>query len=157
VRRRCGAFVRTLPGADEDAYRCATGTSAEGVLVPPPRPGRHPRAYVRNAFTAVDPLGLAPDCERALQATKDRANVEQGREGANKYTRPTSTAGFQQHARCGEPEALSNAVRAGVAPRGGTIAAVEVRAEGNLKHGVPKAICSSCQHVLGQLDITAVT
>ena len=62
-----------------------------------------------------------------------------------------------QHARCGEPEALSKAVRAGADPRGGTMASVEVRAEGNPKHGIPKPPCSSCQHVLDELDITAVT
>jgi len=162
-------------------------------------PGPNPRAYVPNPLTAVDPLGLAPDCERALQAATDRANLEQGREGANKYTRPTSAAGFKpkdydgtfdgasikgggdhdlhpdiqaayddvpqrvkeevggQHARCGEPEALSNAMKAGVDPRGGTMAAVNVRAAGNAVHGTPKEACKSCQDVLEKLEITMVT
>ncbi len=61
-----------------------------------------------------------------------------------------------QHGRCGEPEALSNAYRAGVDPKGGTIAATEIRAAGNPKHGAVKAPCSSCQHVLDDLGIAAV-
>ncbi|MEU7393415.1 DUF6531 domain-containing protein [Streptomyces albogriseolus] len=163
-------------------------------------PGPNPRAYVRNPFTAVDPFGLSPACdEEALAAARRRADEEQARPGANKYTRPTSAAGLSvpghdapftgasikgggdhdlhpdiqaaydrvpmdqrppvgnQHGRCGEAEALSNAMKAGVDPRGGAMAAVEVRAAGNPRHGMPKAVCSSCQHVLGQLGITAVT
>nr|WP_306335031.1 DUF6531 domain-containing protein [Streptomyces sp. KL118A] len=161
-------------------------------------PGPNPRAYAANPFTGVDPLGLAPDCERALQAARDRADLEQARPGASKQTRPTSTAGLtvpghqgtfsgaslkgggnhslhpdvqaaydrvpmelrpvgNQHGRCGEAEALSNAMNAGHDPRGGVSAAVDVRAAGNPKHGVPKAPCSSCQHVLDQFGITAVT
>jgi hypothetical protein len=163
-------------------------------------PGPNPRAYVPNPFTALDPFGLAPDCEQALQAARNRADVEQARRGANKHTRPTSSAGLSvpghqgtfsgasvkgggdhpnlhpdvqaaydrvpqeirervgnQHGRCGEAEALSDAMRAGVDPRGGAMAAVEVRAPGNPKHGVPKPPCESCQHVLDQLGVTAVT
>ncbi|WPO72127.1 DUF6531 domain-containing protein [Streptomyces sp. KN37] len=161
-------------------------------------PGPNPRAYAANPFTGVDPLGLAPDCERALQAARDRADLEQGRPGASKQTRPTSAAGLtvpghpqtysgasikgggdhnlhpdvqaaydrvpmelrptgNQHGRCGEAEALSNAMNSGHDPRGGVSAAVDVRAAGNPKHGVPKAPCSSCQHVLDQFGITAVT
>ncbi|MDJ0464429.1 YwqJ-related putative deaminase [Streptomyces sp. H27-C3] len=62
-----------------------------------------------------------------------------------------------QHGRCGEAEMLSNAMNAGVNPRGGVSAAVDVRASGNPKHGAPKAPCSSCQHVLDQFGIPAVT
>ncbi|WP_345024540.1 YwqJ-related putative deaminase, partial [Streptomyces sedi] len=62
-----------------------------------------------------------------------------------------------QHGRCGEAEALTNALNAGVDPRGGTMAAVEVRAANNPKHGVPKEICPSCAHVLDQFGITGVT
>ncbi|MFD3576359.1 DUF6531 domain-containing protein [Streptomyces sp. NPDC058644] len=161
-------------------------------------PGPNPRAYASNPFTTVDPLGLAPDCERALQAARDRADLEQARPGASKQTRPTSSAGLVvpghqgtfsgasikgggnhnlhpdvqaaydrvpmelrpaggQHGRCGEAEALSNAMNAGHDPRGGVSAAVDVRAAGNPKHGVPKAPCASCQHVLDQFGITAVT
>jgi RHS repeat-associated protein len=161
-------------------------------------PGPNPRGYVANPLGALDPLGLAPDCERALQAARDRADLEQARPGANGRTRPTSAAGLvvdghnepfsgasikgggdhdlhpevraaydrvpldqrapnNQHGRCGEPAALSEAMNAGVDPRGGTIAAVEVRAEGNPRHGAPKPPCSSCQHVLDELNITVVT
>ncbi|MCM1970716.1 DUF6531 domain-containing protein [Streptomyces sp. G1] len=66
-------------------------------------------------------------------------------------------AGGNQHGRCAEPEALSRAMNAGVDPRGGVSAAVEVRATGNPRHGTPKAPCSSCQHVLDQFGIRAVT
>ncbi|MFD6691146.1 YwqJ-related putative deaminase [Streptomyces bacillaris] len=65
--------------------------------------------------------------------------------------------GGNQHGRCGEAEALTNALNAGVDPRGGTMAAVEVRAKENPKHGAPKAICPSCAHVLDQFGITGVT
>ncbi|MER6527715.1 DUF6531 domain-containing protein [Streptomyces sp. NPDC001508] len=60
------------------------------------------------------------------------------------------------HSKCGEAEALSDAMKAGVDPRGGTMAAVNVRAEGNPAHGTPKAPCASCQHVLDQLGVRAV-
>ncbi len=84
---------------------------------------------------------LHPD----IQAAYDRVPMDQRPPVGN------------QHGRCGEAEALSNAMKAGVDPRGGAMAAVEVRAAGNPRHGMPKAVCSSCQHVLGQLGITAVT
>lgn len=62
-----------------------------------------------------------------------------------------------QHGRCGEAEALSDAMKAGVNPQGGVMAAVNVRAEGNAVHGTPKGPCESCADVLGRLKITAVT
>ncbi|RMI25797.1 YwqJ-related putative deaminase, partial [Streptomyces triticirhizae] len=62
-----------------------------------------------------------------------------------------------QHSRCGEAEALSNALNAGVDPRGGSMAAVNVRAAENSRHGEPKEICASCAHVLDQFGITGVT
>ncbi|WP_394814639.1 RHS repeat-associated core domain-containing protein [Streptomyces chisholmiae] len=167
-------------------------------------PGPNPRAYVSNPHTAVDPFGLAPDCERALAAARQRAKAEQqAPTGGSKKTRPTSSAGLvvtdaagnqhvftgasikgggdhnlhpdvqaaydrvptevrqalqgNQHGRCGEAEALTNALNAGVDPRGGTMAAVEIRASGNARHGDPKVICPSCAHVLGQFNITGVT
>ncbi|MEU5292759.1 DUF6531 domain-containing protein [Streptomyces umbrinus] len=161
-------------------------------------PGPNPRAYVPNPFAEVDPLGLSPACETAArQAARDRADLEQARPGANKFTRPTSAAGLSvpgheppfngasikgggdhdlhpdvqaaydrvpehlrptgnQNGRCGEAEALSDAMKAGVNPRGGVMAAVEVRAEGNPKHGLPKAPCSSCERVLEEFGVTAV-
>ncbi|MBW5425507.1 hypothetical protein GKQ77_28780, partial [Streptomyces sp. BG9H] len=163
-------------------------------------PGPNPRAYVPNPFTAVDPLGLAPDCETAARdAARRRADEEQARPGASKKTRPTSAAGLSvpghetpftgasvkgggnhdlhpdiqaayddvpldirqrmggQHGRCGEAEALSDAMKAGVNPRGGVMAAVNVRAEGNAAHGTPKPPCESCADVLGRLNIRAVS
>ncbi|MGV9453588.1 DUF6531 domain-containing protein, partial [Streptomyces sp. NPDC003635] len=82
---------------------------------------------------------LHPD----VQAAYDRVPME---------LRPAGN----QHGRCAEPEALSRAMNAGVDPRGGVSAAVEVRAPGNPRHGTPKAPCSSCQHVLDQFGIRAV-
>ncbi|MEU6120718.1 DUF6531 domain-containing protein, partial [Streptomyces sp. NPDC047123] len=163
-------------------------------------PGPNPRAYVPNPFTTIDPLGLAPDCETAARdAARRRADLEQGREGASKKTRPTSAAGLSvphhdtpfsgasvkgggqhdlhpdiqaayddvpldiqqrmggQHGRCGEAEALSDAMKAHVNPRGGVMAAVNVRAEGNAVHGTPKPPCESCADVLKRLNITAVS
>ncbi|RMI31581.1 YwqJ-related putative deaminase, partial [Streptomyces triticirhizae] len=61
-----------------------------------------------------------------------------------------------QHSRCGEAEALTNALNAGVDPRGGTMAAVNVRAEGNPRHGEIKPVCDSCQHVLDQFGINGL-
>ncbi|MXM62431.1 hypothetical protein GR925_02945 [Streptomyces sp. HUCO-GS316] len=162
-------------------------------------PGPNPRVYVANPFTAVDPFGLAPSCEdMARDAARRRADQEQQIPGANKKTRPTSTAGLSvpghgepfhgasikgggshdlhpdvqaaydrvpeavresvggAHAKCGEAEALSKAMKAGVDPRGGVMAAVNVRAEGNPMHGVPKPPCASCQHVLDELGVRAV-
>ncbi|MFF4347932.1 DUF6531 domain-containing protein [Streptomyces sp. NPDC001530] len=60
------------------------------------------------------------------------------------------------HSKCGEAEALSDAMKAGVDPRGGVSAAVNVRAPGNPMHNTPKAPCASCQHVLDQLGVRAV-
>jgi RHS repeat-associated protein len=160
-------------------------------------PGPNPQSYVTNPFTAIDPLGLATPCERAAQAARNRADLEQARPGANKHTRPTSASGLSvpgsnktydgasmkggsnhdlhpdvqaaydrvpvgerapgnQHGNCGEAEALSNALRDGTNPRGGTMAAVNVRAEGNPAHGTPKAPCQSCAEVLKDFDITVV-
>ncbi|MFJ7771827.1 DUF6531 domain-containing protein [Streptomyces sp. NPDC097107] len=61
-----------------------------------------------------------------------------------------------QHGKCGEAEALSYAMKAGVDPRGGTMAAVDVRAPGNPNHHKIKPPCDSCKNVLEQLGITAV-
>ncbi|WP_289922374.1 DUF6531 domain-containing protein [Streptomyces sp. S.PB5] len=162
-------------------------------------PGPNPRVYVRNPFTAIDPFGLSPSCDQeALDGARWRADLEQGRPGASKQTRPTSSAGLtvpgqgtftgasikgggnhpnlhpdvqaaydrvphdirptgNQHSRCGEAEALSSALHAGADLRGSVMASVDVRAAGNPKHGAPKAPCPSCQHVLDQLGIRAVT
>ncbi|MEC3977796.1 DUF6531 domain-containing protein [Amycolatopsis sp. H20-H5] len=161
-------------------------------------PGPNPRRYVANPLAELDPFGLAPDCERALQAARERADLEQNRPGANKKTRPTSAAGLvvdghnqpftgasakgadpvkhhkdvqealdrvppeqrtagNQHGRCGEPAALTEALNANVDPRGGTMSAVNVRSAGNEVHGTIKEPCSSCRHLLDQFNITAVT
>ncbi|MEU2622249.1 RHS repeat-associated core domain-containing protein [Streptomyces sp. NPDC007157] len=60
------------------------------------------------------------------------------------------------HSKCGEAEALSDAMKAGVDPRGGVSAAVNVRAPGNPMHNTPKPPCASSQHVLDQLGVRAV-
>ncbi|WP_160506791.1 DUF6531 domain-containing protein [Streptomyces sp. BA2] len=61
------------------------------------------------------------------------------------------------HSKCGEAEALSNALHAGVDPRGGVSAAVNVRAPGNPAHNEIKPPCDSCAEVLEMFNITAVT
>jgi RHS repeat-associated protein len=70
---------------------------------------------------------------------------------------PADVRAGGQHGKCGEAEALSNAMKAGVDPRGGVMAAVDVRAPGNDNHLKPKPPCPSCKHVLDDLGITAVT
>ncbi|MCL7424173.1 DUF6531 domain-containing protein [Streptomyces sp. YS415] len=122
---------QSRPGASKQTRP----TVASGLSVP----GQH------GPFTGASIKGggnhnLHPD----VQAAYDRVPLE---------VRPAGN----QHGRCAEAEALSNAMNAGVDPRGGISAAVDVRAAGNPKHGAPKPPCSSCQHVLDQFGITAVT
>jgi RHS repeat-associated protein len=157
--------------------------------------GPNARAYVPNPFAALDPLGLAEDCELALNAAKSKANQIQAAHSSGK-TRPASAAGLSkdgqtftgastkgetpptldprvqealdnippelrapggQHGRCGEPAAISDALNHGVDPAGGKMAAVEVRAPGNPKHGIPKPACNSCKELMKIFGITGVT
>nr|WP_231911239.1 MULTISPECIES: YwqJ-related putative deaminase [Streptomyces] len=84
--------------------------------------------------------GLLPDVQAAYDRVPDHIREQVG--GA--------------HSKCGEAEALSHAMRAGVDPRGGVMAAVEVRAPGNPVHGQPKPACPSCRHVLEELGVRTV-
>ncbi|WP_432094248.1 DUF6531 domain-containing protein [Streptomyces sp. bgisy100] len=111
-------------------------TSSAGLVVP-----GH-----RQAFTGANMKGGGyHDLHPRVQAAYDNVPAK------------TKELTGGQHSRCGEAEALSNALNAGVEPRGGVMAAVEVRPPGNGKLGAPKEICGSCQDVLNQFEITAVT
>ncbi|MEV8032784.1 DUF6531 domain-containing protein [Streptomyces sp. NPDC086182] len=129
--RRRADQEQARPGASKQTRP----TSAAGLSVP-----GHDAPFSGASIKGGGDHNLHPD----VQAAYDRVPLGQ---------RPAGS----QHGRCGEAEALSDAMNAGVDPRGGVMASVEVRAAGNPKHGVPKAPCSSCQHVLDQLGITAVT
>ena len=52
------------------------------------------------------------------------------------------------HGNCGEIHCLNESYRRGVDPSGGTMRTVDV------KTGMPRQPCSSCQHVLDSLDVT---
>ncbi|OMI87437.1 hypothetical protein BSZ07_24735 [Streptomyces sp. M1013] len=101
---------------------------------------RAPKPFVGASIKAGDIQDLHPDVQAAFDRVPD--HIKEEVRGA--------------HSKCGEAEALSKAMRAGVDPRGGVMAAVNVRAAGNPVHGTPKAACSSCQHVLDQLGVTWV-
>ncbi|MEV8319063.1 DUF6531 domain-containing protein [Streptomyces sp. NPDC059900] len=107
-------------------------TSAAGLSVP-----GH-----KTPFTGANAKG-GPDVQHDLhpdiKAAYDRV--------------PENLRAGNQHGKCGEAEALSNAKKAGVDPRGGVMAAVNVRASGNAAHQTPKPICDSCKHVLDELGV----
>ncbi|MEU8979096.1 DUF6531 domain-containing protein [Streptomyces sp. NPDC048309] len=130
--RRRADQEQARPGASKHTRP----TSAAGLVAP-----GH-----KTPFTgaSIKGGGSHPNLHPDVQAAYDRVPQE---------LRPAGN----QHGRCGEAEALSDAMHAGVDPRGGVMASVDVRAAGNPKHGAPKAPCSSCQHVLDQLGIRAVT
>ncbi|MFI1020752.1 DUF6531 domain-containing protein [Streptomyces olivaceus] len=119
------------PGANKNTRP----TSAAGLSVP----GHH-QPFDGASIKGGGGHDLHPDVQAAYDRVPDRIRKEVG--GA--------------HSKCGEAEALSRAMRAGVDPQGGVMAAVNVRAAGNPAHGTPKAACASCQHVLGQLGVTWV-
>jgi RHS repeat-associated protein len=95
-------------------------TSAAGLSVP----GHE------TPFTGANVKGGAdaqPNLHPAVRDAYDRAPAELRERG--------------RHGKCGEAEALSEAMQAGVDPRGGVMAAVEVRAAGNAAHQRPKEAC----------------
>jgi len=57
------------------------------------------------------------------------------------------------HGGCAEMGCISQALYAGVNPAGGKIRAVAIGTS-NPGHGLPKAICSSCQSVLRMFGVT---
>ena len=60
----------------------------------------------------------------------------------------------KSHGFCAEPQCVSQALDAGVDPRGGTSYVVDVRAVGNPMHGAPKPACPSCELLLQYFGIT---
>ncbi|MDX3751160.1 DUF6531 domain-containing protein [Streptomyces sp. AK08-02] len=130
--RRRADEEQARPGANKHTRP----TSAAGLSVP-----GHETPFNGASVKGGGDHDLHPDIRAAYdqvpQAIKERAGG--------------------QHGRCGEAEALSNAMKAGVDPRGGVMAAVNVRAVGNPMHGVPKPICDSCQDVLDRLGIRGVS
>ncbi|SFD44075.1 DUF6531 domain-containing protein [Streptomyces aidingensis] len=133
---RAAARARAdLEQARPGANKHTRPTSAAGLSVP-----GHPQTFSGASIKGGGNHNLHPD----VQAAYDRVptDIKQRMGG--------------QHGRCGEAEALSDALHAGVDPRGGTMAAVNVRASGNDAHGTPKPPCPSCKDVLEQFGITAV-
>jgi RHS repeat-associated protein len=57
------------------------------------------------------------------------------------------------HGRCVEPQSVSNALDAGVDPRGGVMSTGQVRADGNPKHGQALPPCPSCSQLLDHFGI----
>jgi RHS repeat-associated protein len=122
---------QATPGANKNTRP----TSAAGLSVP-----GHQQPFDGASIKGGGNHDLHPDVQAAYDRVPD--HIKEEVRGA--------------HSKCGEAEALSKAMRAGVDPRGGVMAAVNVRAAGNPVHGTPKAACSSCQHVLDQLGVTWV-
>ncbi|WP_244206842.1 DUF6531 domain-containing protein [Streptomyces swartbergensis] len=110
-------------------------TSAAGLSVP-----GHNTPFDGASLKGGGSHNLHPDVQAAYDRVPDHIKEQVG--GA--------------HSKCGEAEALSDAMRAGVDPRGGVMAAVEVRAPGNPAHGKPKPACPSCRDVLEQLGVRTV-
>jgi RHS repeat-associated protein len=117
------------PGANKNTRP----TSAAGLSVP-----GHKQPFDGASIKGGGEHDLHPDVRAAYDRVPDDVRVG------------------GQHGKCGEAEALSNAMKAGVDPRGGVMAAVNVRAPGNPAHQRPKEPCSSCKNVLDQFGITAV-
>ncbi|MEU8744520.1 DUF6531 domain-containing protein [Streptomyces parvulus] len=127
--RRRADVEQQRPGASKKTRP----TSAAGLSVP-----GHNRTFDGASIKGGGDHDLHPD----VRAAYDRV--------------PEDVRVGGQHGKCGEAEALSNAMKAGVDPRGGTMAAVDVRAPGNTNHHNRKPPCASCKNVLEQLGITAV-
>jgi hypothetical protein len=58
------------------------------------------------------------------------------------------------HGTCAEGRCISRALNAGANPKGGTLTALRVRAEGNANHGTVIPPCPSCARVLEWFGIT---
>ncbi|MFE1259563.1 DUF6531 domain-containing protein [Streptomyces albogriseolus] len=129
--RRRADIEQQRPGASKKTRP----TSTAGLSVP-----GHNTPFDGASLKGGGSHNLHPDVQAAYDRVPEHIKAEVG--GA--------------HSKCGEAEALSDAMKAGVDPRGGTMAAVNVRAEGNPVHGTPKAPCPSCAHVLDQLGVRAV-
>lgn len=129
--RRRADVEQQRPGASKKTRP----TSTAGLSVP-----GHNTPFEGASIKGGGSHNLHPDVQAAYDRVPEHIRAEVG--GA--------------HSKCGEAEALSDAMKAGVDPRGGTMAAVNVRAEGNPVHGTPKAPCPSCAHVLDQLGVRAV-
>ncbi|WP_399888139.1 DUF6531 domain-containing protein [Streptomyces sp. BBFR51] len=122
---------QATPGANKNTRP----TSAAGLSIP-----GHQQPFDGASIKGGGNHDLHPDVQAAYDRVPDHIKAEV--RGA--------------HSKCGEAEALSKAMRAGVDPGGGVMAAVNVRAAGNPVHGTPKAACKSCQDVLDQLGVTWV-
>ncbi|MGY0069159.1 DUF6531 domain-containing protein [Streptomyces sp. QTS137] len=138
----CEEAARNAAGRRADVEQQRPGaskktrpTSAAGLSVP-----GHNMPFEGASIKGGGSHQLHPDVQAAYDRVPDHIKAEVG--GA--------------HSKCGEAEALSEAIKAGVEPRGGVMAAVEVRAVGNPAHGKPKPACPSCSHVLEQLGVRAV-
>ncbi|MFF4634397.1 DUF6531 domain-containing protein [Streptomyces olivaceus] len=127
--RRRADVEQQRPGASKKTRP----TSAAGLSVP-----GHNRTFDGASIKGGGDHDLHPD----VRAAYDRV--------------PEDVRVGGQHGKCGEAEALSDAMKAGVDPRGGTMAAVDVRAPGNANHHKVKPPCASCENVLEQLGVTAV-
>ncbi|MEW2302232.1 DUF6531 domain-containing protein [Streptomyces sp. NPDC006655] len=121
------------------------------------RPGASKQTRPTSAAGLVAPGHKTPFTGASIKGGGDHPNLHPDVQAAYDRVPEDLRPAGNQHGRCGEAEALSDAMHAGVDPRGGVMASVDVRAAGNPKHGAPKPPCSSCQHVLDQLGIRAVT
>lgn len=138
-----GARKRANDEMNKDgASKKTRPTSVAGLSVP----GR------QTPFTGANAKG-GPDVQHDLH--KDVKDLY------DNVPQKVKDATGNSHAKCGEAQALSDAVRDGVKledMRGGSSAAVNVRASAdNEMHGAPKAACPSCTHVLDELGVTKST
>ncbi|MFG3100260.1 DUF6531 domain-containing protein [Streptomyces sp. NPDC048182] len=132
--KRAAEARADLEQARPGASKKTRPTSAAGLSVP-----GHKKPFDGASIKGGGEHDLHPD----VKAAYDRV--------------PEDVRAGGQHGKCGEAEALSKAMKAGVDPRGGVMHAVNVRAPGNEAHKMVKPPCPSCANVLDQLGITAVT
>ncbi|MGV9282663.1 DUF6531 domain-containing protein, partial [Streptomyces sp. NPDC003730] len=135
----CEEAARAAAAKRADAEQAKPGaskqtrpTSSAGLSVP-----GHQQPFDGASIKGGGSHNLHPDVQAAYDRVPSHIREQVG--GA--------------HSKCGEAEALSKALKAGVDPRGGVMAAVNVRAAGNPVHGTPKPACPSCQHVLGEMGV----
>lgn len=115
-----------------------------------------------GAELAADAAGITEQAVLPLRLrVGDRVFVDVSTGGRSRTLHPQVQAALDKvpqaqrapwHGHCAEPGCLSQALKAGVNPAGGTSRAVNIGTSGR-GHGTLKPTCSSCKNVLDQFGV----
>lgn len=120
----------------------AASLEADAAQATNPRP---------DAVAALDAGGKV-FTSRSVKRTQPRTLDARVQDSLDRIPPGERTPGF--HGQCAEPGCLSDALQAGVDPRGGTISSASVGRPGTLRQGAPLLSCPSCQVVLRDFGLT---